>query len=189
MRRSKCQQFIDNNARSPHFANSAAGGFSRISARFHASPTIVAGLAGVVRVVCPGTNLDLGPGEVLLIAPGIWHTHEPLRAGAVRFGQGFLAAWSDVIWGNCDHSWSGRVPSQPSRHLVDTAIARLDPSKRKTAFLALLSQVLAESVAQTAARCGFSSAATFPRAWKREYRTSPPGQPRPAALRVIQHRI
>ena len=153
-----------------------------------------------------------------------------------------------MILGDYAHSWSGPVPSQPSRQLVDTVIATADPAKRKMAFLALLSQVLTESVAHhafahpalramlarmwsnihrgvtvedlvqasglsraqayrifaagygvppkealatsrlwlaaqllqsgvsvavTAERCGFPSAATFARAWKREHGASP----------------
>lgn len=116
----------------------------------HANPTTIVCLAGVVRVSRPGSRIDLAPGEVLLIAPGIWHNHEELRAGAVRFGQGFLAAWSDVVLGDRAQAWTGRVPSQPSRRLVKHAVAATDQGKRQAAVAALLAQVLAESVAHQA---------------------------------------
>ena len=111
-----------------------------------ANPTTVVCLAGVVRVATPRTRLDLTAGEALLIAPGVWHRHAPLTRESVWFGQGFLPAWSDVVLGDHCGSWSGRVPSRPSRRLADAALAEADPYRRRTRFCGLMAQVLAESV-------------------------------------------
>src|SRR3954470_12289820 len=79
----------------------------------HANPTAVVCLTGVVRVSRPGRKIDLKPGEALLIAPGIWHRHEPLRPGSVWFGLGYLSAWSDVMLGDDQREWHGKLPAEP----------------------------------------------------------------------------
>jgi AraC-like DNA-binding protein len=209
----------------------------------HANPTSVVCLAGIVRVITPRVRLDLTAGEALVIAPGVWHRHAPVQRETVWFGQGFLAAWSDVVLGDHDGSWSGRVPSEPSRQLVEAALTEAHPLRRRARFVELMTLVLNESVdeqvfahpalramlarmwaglhlgvtvsdlvhasglsraqayrvfvegygvppkealltnrlwlaatlrrsglgvSETAARCGFPSAATFARAWRRE---------------------
>ncbi len=116
----------------------------------HANPTTVICLAGVVRITAPRLRLDLLAGEALVIAPGVWHRHAPLRRDAVWFGQGFLAGWSDVILGDGDRCWTGQVPSQPSRRLCEQALAEEHAGRRYERFRTLLVQVLAESVAHQA---------------------------------------
>lgn len=116
----------------------------------HANPTTVVCLAGVVRITAPRLRLDLAAGEALVIAPGVWHRHAPLRSGAVWFGQGFLAAWSDVILGDGERCWTGQVPSQPSRRLCEQALGEDDDARRQQRFGELLAQVLTESVAHQA---------------------------------------
>jgi len=113
---------------------------------FHAVPTLVVCLAGVLRVSRPDTRIDLGPGDALLLAAGVWHRHEPLRPSAVWFGQGFLPAASDVVLGDRDDEWRGRLPLQPSRHLLDHAVVASDGGQRRTLLNQLIAQVLAESV-------------------------------------------
>jgi AraC-like DNA-binding protein len=112
----------------------------------HANPTVVACLQGVVRVVRPRGNLDLHPGDVVLIAPGAIHRHEPLRGASVSFGQGFLPSWSDVIFHSRDRHWYGHLPSDPSRHLLDTAMATQDDTARRQVVASLFDQILTESV-------------------------------------------
>lgn len=112
----------------------------------HANPTSVVCLVGVVRIRRPDLVIDLHPGEALVIAAGVWHEHEPLRRGSVWFGQGFLPAWSDVVLGDAAASWSGKLPSEPSRRLMDTVLAQTDPARRRQVFAELIRQVLSESV-------------------------------------------
>jgi AraC-like DNA-binding protein len=113
---------------------------------FHAVPTLVVCLAGVLRVSHPDARIDLGPGDALLLAAGVWHRHEPLRPGAVWFGQGFLPALSDVALGDRDAEWRGRLPLQPSRRLMDQAVAARDGATTRAVLGELIDQVLAESV-------------------------------------------
>ncbi len=114
---------------------------------FHAVPTLIACLEGVVRVhMAGGTDLDLGQGEALLLAGGIWHEHAPLRPGSVWFGQGFMAAWSDVSVGSHRRSWTGRLPSEPSRRIMEAAVATTDEAQAVRLVAGLVGQVLSESV-------------------------------------------
>ncbi len=112
----------------------------------HATPTSVVCLEGVVRIVSPGRTMDLQPGQGLLIGPGIWHRHESLRRGSIWFGQGFLPTCSDVLIGDQDREWRGRLPSQPSRRLMESALAAPDDASRRSGFIELVRQVLGESV-------------------------------------------
>lgn len=113
---------------------------------FHANPTSVVCLAGVIRIRSAKDTIDLHPGEALLIGAGIWHVHEPLRPGSVGFGQGFLPAWSDVLLQDPHHEWRGRLPSEPSRRIMDAALLTPSLAKRRALFAELVTQVLAETV-------------------------------------------
>lgn len=115
---------------------------------FHAVPTLVACLEGVVRARLVGKKqpLDLLAGEVLLIAGGVWHEHSTVRPGSVWFGQGFMAAWSDVQMGNGQRMSGGKLPAEPSRRLMEDALAAPDEDSARRSVELLISQVLAESV-------------------------------------------
>ncbi len=93
-----------------------------------------------------GSDLDLGPGEALLLAGGVWHEHAPLRPGSVWYGQGFLAAWSDVAMGSAARGWSGRMPAEPSRRIMEAALATTDEAQAMRLVAGLVGQVLSESV-------------------------------------------
>jgi AraC-like DNA-binding protein len=112
----------------------------------HVTPTSVVCLDGVVRIVAPGKTVDLQPGQALIVGPGVWHRHETLRRGSVWFGQGFLPSCSDVLIGDADREWRGRLPSQPSRRLMEAALAAPDDKGRITGFSELIKQILSESV-------------------------------------------
>lgn len=112
----------------------------------HAVPTLVVCLAGVTRHVRPGGRIDLRPGDALLIAPGIWHRHESTRTGSAFFAQGFLASASDVVLGDHAASVRGHLPREPSRQLIELALAEADPTARRRRCVDLLRQVLAETV-------------------------------------------
>lgn len=93
-----------------------------------------------------GSDLDLGSGEALLIAGGVWHEHVPLRPGSIWFGQGFMAAWSDVSIGSNKREWSGRLPSEPSRRIIEAALLTTDEAQAARLVAGLVGQVLSESV-------------------------------------------
>lgn len=117
----------------------------------HAVPTLVACLAGAVRCERPGGGIDLGPGDALLIAPGVWHGHTRCRRGSVFFAQGFLATLSDVVIGDHEGRFAGRLPREPSRRLIGLALAAADPAMRRERCAALIAQVLAETVSDQGA--------------------------------------
>jgi AraC-like DNA-binding protein len=112
----------------------------------HVTPTSVVCLDGVVRIVAPGKSLDLQPGHVLIIGAGVWHRHEALRRGSIWFGQGFLPACSDVLIGDQDREWRGRLPSEPSRRLMDATMTASNDHMRCASFAELVKQILSESV-------------------------------------------
>lgn len=116
----------------------------------HHVPTLVACLAGMVRIERPGERLDLAPGDVLAIAPGVWHRHHRPRAGSVAWMQGFMPGCSDVLCWDEAGSWSGRLPAQPSRLLLDRLIAAPSPAAAGD----LVRQVLREDIVACADSAG-----------------------------------
>ena len=125
----------------------------RGAGHMHPNPTLMACLTGVVRVRCCSSKkdakedtLDLQPGDVVLIAAGVWHHQENLHGESVTFGQGFIGTWSDVCLRDANSSWSGKLPSNPSRLLMDAALSAKTADERRSHTDALLKQVLAESV-------------------------------------------
>ncbi len=111
----------------------------------HTVPTLVCCLAGVMRIERPGTRVDLLPGEALVIAPGVWHHHAQVRPGSVVFGQGFMAAWSDVVVYDGRRDIAGRIPTQPSRLLMDRLLGEADDARRLAMTRELMQQALGET--------------------------------------------
>ena len=113
----------------------------------HAIPTLVACLQGVVRVRrIDGPILDLHPGEILLIAPGVRHEHAPILHDSIWFGQGFMAAWSDIVIGGQGVDWIGRIPTEPSLTLMGQSLMVPDDSGAKSLIHENLRVILSESV-------------------------------------------
>jgi AraC-like DNA-binding protein len=117
----------------------------------HAVPTSVVCLDGVVRVSSgPRKHLDLHPGEMLVLAPGAWHRHEPLRPGSAAFAQGFLPGWSDIVLTTPSEHLHGGIPAQPCRRmiqeLVDLGGEAKHEAERCRRAGELLAQVLSEQV-------------------------------------------
>lgn len=108
----------------------------------HHVPTLVACLAGTIRVERPDERLDLGPGEVLVIAPGVWHRHSSPRGSSVAWMQGFMAGFSDVLCWDAQGAWGGAVPMQPSLLLVGRLLAGPTPAQAAE----LVRQVLNEDI-------------------------------------------
>lgn len=117
----------------------------------HTVPTVIACLEGVVRTRGgPARRIDLHAGEVLVIAPGVWHAHEPLRPGSAAFQQGFLASCSDLQVEDHRRVLLGRVPVQPCRRLAEQVVALgaapAAARARRIAAAELVAQVLRETI-------------------------------------------
>ena len=110
----------------------------------HHIPTLVACLEGVVRVTRPDDRLDLQAGDCLVIAPGVWHLHHPVRPGSVHFGLGFQSQLSDVIFIDGEGMRTGCIPPEPARLLMERALVA---TEARAAVSALMTQVLGESIA------------------------------------------
>jgi AraC-like DNA-binding protein len=119
----------------------------------HHIPTLIVCLAGVARVSGPLGDLDLQVGEALLIAPGVWHQHLPIRAGCACYGQGFIGTWSDILLTDTSGPWLGRISAIPYRQMMDSALAASD-EQAATHIRALLEHVLGESVLPVLSEAG-----------------------------------
>jgi AraC-like DNA-binding protein len=118
----------------------------RSTGHLHVVPTLVSCVQGVVRIEALDRRCDLQPGEALLIAPGIWHAHAPLRPHSLAFGLGFMAAWGDIVLFDTARTESGRIPVQPARLLMDRALACPDDAHRLATVRELLAHVLGDRV-------------------------------------------
>lgn len=108
----------------------------------HAVPTVVACLAGVVRLESAAGRIDLGPGTMAVIAPAAWHAHAPLRPGAVAFAQGLLGGRSDVILSAEGRDLAALIPAQPSARLLAELLVA-EPRRRLPLGRELLAQYTA----------------------------------------------
>lgn len=107
----------------------------------HPVATVVGSLAGVVRVeLAAVAPVDLRPGQLLVLAAGVWHRHAPLRAGSAAYEQGFITGASDLLLSCRERSWRGRLPSEPSQSLVAAIIAARAPERRCRLAAELLGQ-------------------------------------------------
>lgn len=111
---------------------------------FHAVPTIEVCLAGTLRLEKPDACLDLQAGDLLLIAPGVWHRAAPMQPGSLRFAQGFLPTCAELLFQAADREWKGRLADEPSRRLMTAACAAGDGAALRTRVLALLRNLAQE---------------------------------------------
>lgn len=118
--------------------------FSGHIEEFHAVPTIEVCLAGTMRIEKPDARVSLQAGDLLLIAPGVWHRAAPMQPGSVRFAQGFLPTCSELLFQASDREWKGRVASEPSRQLMEAACRARDGSPLRGQVLALLRNLAQE---------------------------------------------
>lgn len=112
----------------------------------HHVPTLVACLDGALRVEGPGRRVDLARGDLLAIAPGVWHRHERLRGAAVAWMQGFLHAGSDVNLADPAGGWWGTLPTEPSRPLIERILAAPRPETRRALAAELARAILASDL-------------------------------------------
>ena len=113
---------------------------------FHPNPTLEICLAGTLRLEKPDDRVDLRSGDALLISQGVWHRLAPVRAGSLRFSQGFLPRCSCLSFHDPDRQWCGRVAIQPSRRLMEAALAEPDAQARRGLVRDLLANLGREPV-------------------------------------------
>lgn len=111
----------------------------------HTVPTVVCCLAGQVRV--DGCDaLDLHAGDLLLVEPGCWHRHQPLKPGSMSFAMGFLAGRCDLMFGDSQVMLWGSVAEQPYRTLIDALMDEASEAERLRLLDEILSTVAQERV-------------------------------------------
>jgi len=112
----------------------------------HPVPTVLHCIAGTARLDGPDGRHDLGAGDTLLIAPGAWHRHAPLRRGAMTLNVGFLGAIADVEVDSPEHGLYGQIPVQPTRLLCERALHCDDETHRRRLAGELLGQIASEEM-------------------------------------------
>lgn len=112
----------------------------------HTVPTLVSCLAGVVRVRSGFGAVDLHPGEVLVVAPGVWHRHEPVRPGSTAIGMGSMGSWADLVLQESDNVVWGRLPVEPARNLLARVLAAESGADRVRGCRDLARQLTSEQV-------------------------------------------
>ncbi len=115
-----------------------------IDGHVHAVPTLVACLRGTTRVETAQGGLDLPAGSAALVAPGAWHRHTGLRGDTVVYAQGLMALRSDLVLLSPPRRWWLLIPQEPSRLLLERALAAEDAGQRLAAVRELVANVARE---------------------------------------------
>lgn len=84
----------------------------------HPTDTLVLCLAGSARVEHGRKRCDLAPGDALILRPGAWHRHAPLRRGALVYRQGVMAGRSDFFLEDHRLRVVAAWPEHPARDLL-----------------------------------------------------------------------
>jgi AraC-like DNA-binding protein len=91
-------------------------------------------------------RIDLRAHEALLIAPGVWHRHEPVRPHALWLGIDFTPVRGEVAVTSADRSWHGHFPVSPCQELILAAFLEADADEQRALTIAAIQQLLHESV-------------------------------------------
>ena len=112
----------------------------------HAIPILFVCLVGTARVLGGKTGrVDLSAGQALAIAPGVRHTHQPLRAGCVALDLGFIADACDFEIGERERSVWGRMRAEPYRTWC-TALVDVRAPERVSLARKILAGVATERI-------------------------------------------
>lgn len=112
----------------------------------HPTDTLVLCLAGSARVEDGRQRLDLAAGDAVVIRPGAWHRHAPLRGGALVYQQGVIAGRSDFFFCDSRLNLVASWPEQPARRLLAALGAEEDAEHRRFRLRELLAHLASESV-------------------------------------------
>lgn len=99
------------------------------AAHCHWDPTVETCLAGTMRIDHAGGHCDLAPGQALVIAPGAWHEHAPLRPGCRAWSQGIRPDGSDIILYEGGWHWAALVPLAVAAGLIHRLAAAAEPER------------------------------------------------------------
>jgi len=116
------------------------------SGHLHATATHAVCLRGTVRIEHRDDQLDLAPGDAVVIAAGAWHLHHSLRGTGVWFQQGVRGGRSDFWLGDREGRLFGTVPEQPSHRLMQAAVDERDSERRRAVFRELLQNFNRETI-------------------------------------------
>ncbi len=94
----------------------------------HAVPTLVACLAGVVRIETRRERIDLQAGASCVVAPAAWHAHTPVRRGSVAYGQGLVFGRSDILLSDHLGGIAVQIPAAPAEALLRRLLITPDPA-------------------------------------------------------------
>lgn len=111
----------------------------------HSTDTLVLCLAGAIRIEDGRQRLDLGPGDAVVIRPGAWHRHAPLRPGTLVYQQGVLAGRSDFFLEDASLRMFASWPEQPAWRLMAAIGADDDEDGRRRRLRELLAHLATES--------------------------------------------
>jgi AraC-like DNA-binding protein/quercetin dioxygenase-like cupin family protein len=112
----------------------------------HAIPTWVVCLAGVVRVSSDDRKIDLSPNDALILEPGVWHHHAPLRKGCLIFQQGVLRHRSDFLFSDGTQQLWAAVPEEPSLRLLTAAANEANEDRRRRIANELVTNLVRETM-------------------------------------------
>ena len=111
----------------------------------HPTDTLVLCLQGSARVEDGRTRLDLAAGDALVLRPGTWHRHAPIRRGSLHYQQGVVAGRSDFFIADDRLRVSASWPEQPSWRMLSAIGASADEDGRRHGLAALLEHLATES--------------------------------------------
>lgn len=112
---------------------------------YHAVPTLVCALDGMIRMEGPQRRIDLQAGEALLLEPACLHRHLPPQGRSIALGLGVLPAWCDLMLLGFDRlHWAARLPLHPTSTLLEQALLAEPGAARLQATRTVLAQVLGE---------------------------------------------
>lgn len=110
----------------------------------HPTDTLVLCLAGIARIEDGHDRLDLGVGDAVVIRPGAWHHHAPLRHGTVVYRQGIISGRSDFFLESADLLMIASWPAEPSHRLLAAMGEADEEDHRRHRLAELLTQLRGE---------------------------------------------
>lgn len=111
----------------------------------HSTDTLALCLSGAMRLEDGRSRLDLGPGDAVVIRPGAWHRHAPLRVGTLVYQQGVLAGRSDFFLADAGLRMFASWPEQPAWRLMAAIGAAGDEDERRRRLRELFAHLATES--------------------------------------------
>lgn len=111
----------------------------------HSTDTLALCLAGTIRIEDSRGRLDLAAGDAVVIRPGAWHRHAPLRTGTLVYQQGVLAGRSDFFLADNVLRMFASWPEQPAWRLLAAIGAEPDEEARRGRLRDLFAHLATES--------------------------------------------